>query len=204
MIRVLTRSNSSVSLLAGIMAVDWLLQQWFPDLRQWPRVRIACDGLLAIEMALEDRPLSPTDMQFDLVSTIREAIARTSVSWSPQYVYGHLDKTLLFEELTRWEQKNLEVHGLAVEFRKELKVNHQLIAPGFLNSQGKNSNRWMDIQTSSLRDIKSPCNSSMKDLMVLSIEYFPFPASSRLLPAGVSCFESLLNLIGKSSNMFLT
>ena len=118
-----------IGLLAGIMAVEWLLQQWFPDLRQWPRVRIACDGLSAIEMAFEDRPLSPTDAQFDLISSIREAIARSSVSWSPQHVYGHLDKTFLFEDLTWWEQKNLEVDGMAVEFRKELEANHQLIAP---------------------------------------------------------------------------
>ncbi|CAJ1956147.1 unnamed protein product [Cylindrotheca closterium] len=81
-------------------------------------------------MAFEDRPLlSPTDMQFDLVSAIQEDISRSLVSWSPQHVYGHLDKTLLLEEMTWWEQKNLEVNGLAVEFCRELKANHQLIAP---------------------------------------------------------------------------
>ncbi|CAJ1929816.1 unnamed protein product [Cylindrotheca closterium] len=68
-------------------------------------------------------------MQFDLVSAIRESIARSSVSWSPQHVYGHLHKTLLFQELTWWEQKNLEVDGLAVEFCREIEANHQLVAP---------------------------------------------------------------------------
>ncbi|CAJ1944733.1 unnamed protein product, partial [Cylindrotheca closterium] len=60
-----------IGLLAGIMAVDWLLEQWFPNILTGPEV--ACDGLSAIEMAFEDRPLSPTDAQFDLVSSIWEA-----------------------------------------------------------------------------------------------------------------------------------
>ncbi|CAJ1952635.1 unnamed protein product [Cylindrotheca closterium] len=111
------------------MAVDWLLQQWFPALSQRPGVKIACDGLSAIEMAFEDRPLSPTDAQFDLISSIREAISRSPVSWSPQHVYGHLDKSNLFDELTWWEKKNLEVDGMAVDFRKELEAAHQLIPP---------------------------------------------------------------------------
>ncbi|CAJ1960186.1 unnamed protein product [Cylindrotheca closterium] len=40
-----------IGLLAGIMAVDWLLEQWFPNILTGPKVRIACDGLSAIEMA---------------------------------------------------------------------------------------------------------------------------------------------------------
>ncbi|CAJ1970519.1 unnamed protein product [Cylindrotheca closterium] len=65
-----------IGLMAGIMAIDWLLQlqQWAPNLSTRPTVRIACDGLSAIEIAFEDRPLSPTHAQFDLVSSIREAV----------------------------------------------------------------------------------------------------------------------------------
>ncbi|CAJ1940186.1 unnamed protein product [Cylindrotheca closterium] len=118
-----------IGLLACIMAVDWLLQQWFPNLSTCPKVRIACDGLSAIEMAFEDRPLSPTDAQFDLVSSIWEAILRSLVDWSPQHVYGHLDKSNLFDELSWWEKRNLEVDGMAVEYRKELEMANHLIAP---------------------------------------------------------------------------
>ncbi|CAJ1964443.1 unnamed protein product [Cylindrotheca closterium] len=118
-----------IGLLAGIMAVDWLLEQWFPNILTGPKVRIACDGLSAIEMAFEDRPLSPTDAQFDLVSSIREAILRSSVDWAPQHVYGHLDKSNLFDELSWWEKRNLEVDGMAVEYRKELETANHLIAP---------------------------------------------------------------------------
>ena len=64
------RSEQLIGLLVGIMAVGWLLQQWAADLTTWPKVRIACDGLSAIEMAFEDRPLSPTDAKFDLVSLL--------------------------------------------------------------------------------------------------------------------------------------
>ncbi|CAJ1941753.1 unnamed protein product, partial [Cylindrotheca closterium] len=111
-----------IGLLAGIMAVDWLLEQWFPNISIGPKVRIACDGLSAIEMAFEDRPLSPTDAQFDLVSSIWEAILRSLVDWAPQHVYGHLDKSNLFDELSWWEKRNLEVDGMAVEYRKELET----------------------------------------------------------------------------------
>ncbi|CAJ1931578.1 unnamed protein product [Cylindrotheca closterium] len=111
------------------MAVDWLLKQWFPNLSTCPKVRIACDGLSAIEMAYEDRPLSPTDAQFDLVSSIQEAILRPSVDWSPQHVYGHLNKSNFFDKLSWWEKRNLEVDGMAVEYHKELETANHLIAP---------------------------------------------------------------------------
>ncbi|CAJ1951587.1 unnamed protein product [Cylindrotheca closterium] len=68
-----------IGLMASIMAIYWLLQQWAPNLLTCPRARIACDGLSAIEMTFEDRLLSPTDAQFDLVSSIPEAILRSSV-----------------------------------------------------------------------------------------------------------------------------
>ncbi|CAJ1938274.1 unnamed protein product, partial [Cylindrotheca closterium] len=92
-------------------------------------VRIACDGLSATEMAFEDRQLSPTDAQFDLVSPIREAILRSSVDWLPQHVYGHLNKSNLFDKLSWWEKRNLEVDGMMVEYRKELEAANHLIAP---------------------------------------------------------------------------
>ncbi|CAJ1937232.1 unnamed protein product, partial [Cylindrotheca closterium] len=95
-----------IGLLAGIMAVDWLLKQWFPNLLSCPKVRIACNGLSAIEMAFDDRPLSPTDAQFDLVSSIWEAILWSLVDWAPQHMYGHLDKSNLFDKLSWWEKRN--------------------------------------------------------------------------------------------------
>ncbi|CAJ1945295.1 unnamed protein product [Cylindrotheca closterium] len=72
---------------------------------------------------------SPTDAQFDLVSSIQEAILWSSVDWSPQHVYGHLDKSNLFDKLSWWEKRNLEVDGMAVEYRKELEAANHLIAP---------------------------------------------------------------------------
>ncbi|CAJ1970512.1 unnamed protein product [Cylindrotheca closterium] len=71
-----------IGLLVDIMAVDWLLQQWPPNLSTCPKVRIACEDL-----SFENHPLSPMDARFDLVSSIREAILWSSVDWSPQHVY---------------------------------------------------------------------------------------------------------------------
>ncbi|CAJ1947422.1 unnamed protein product [Cylindrotheca closterium] len=110
------------------MAVDWLLKQWAPNLLTRPKVRIACDSLSAIEMAFKDRRLSPTDAQFDLVSTIWEAILRYSMDWWPQHVYGHLDKSNIFDKLSWWEKRNLENDGMAVEYRKELEAANHLMS----------------------------------------------------------------------------
>ncbi|CAJ1938401.1 unnamed protein product [Cylindrotheca closterium] len=94
-----------IGLMAGIMAIDWLLQQWAPNLLTCPRVRIACDGLSATEMAFERLPT------FSYLSSIWEAILRSSVNWSSQPVYGHLDKSNLFDKLSWLEKRNLEVDG---------------------------------------------------------------------------------------------
>ena len=44
-------------------------------------------------------------------------------------MYGHLDKINLFDELSWWEKRNLEVDGMAVEYRKEFEATRHLIAP---------------------------------------------------------------------------
>ncbi|CAJ1955400.1 unnamed protein product, partial [Cylindrotheca closterium] len=76
-------------LLAGIMVVDWLLDQWAPTLRSPPRDRIACDGFLALLNTFGANRVTPQQAQFDLVSSIREALARSRASWEPSHVYGH-------------------------------------------------------------------------------------------------------------------
>ncbi|CAJ1959901.1 unnamed protein product, partial [Cylindrotheca closterium] len=48
-----------IGLLAGIMVVDWLLQQWAPKLQSKPRVRIACDGFSALLNTFGDHRVSP-------------------------------------------------------------------------------------------------------------------------------------------------
>ncbi|CAJ1931347.1 unnamed protein product [Cylindrotheca closterium] len=118
-----------LGLLAGIMVVDWLLDQWAPTLRSPPRVRIACDGFSALLNTFGDNRVTPQQAQFDLVSSIREALARSRASWEPSHVYGHLDTATSFSCLSWWSKRNVEVDAWAVAYRHQLEASHRLIAP---------------------------------------------------------------------------
>ncbi|CAJ1938570.1 unnamed protein product [Cylindrotheca closterium] len=111
------------------MVVDWLLQQWAPKLQSKPRVRIACDGFSALLNTFGDHRVSPHQAQFDLVSSLREALARSKALWEPSHVYGHLDRATSFSSLSWWSKRNVEVDNWAVAYRHQLEASHQLIAP---------------------------------------------------------------------------
>ncbi|CAJ1946957.1 unnamed protein product [Cylindrotheca closterium] len=118
-----------IGLLAGIMVVDWLLDQWAPTLRPPPRVRIACDGFSALLNTFGDNRVTPQQAQFDLVSSIREALARSRASREPSHVYGHLDTATSFSCLSWWSKRNVEVDAWAVAYRHQIEASHRLIAP---------------------------------------------------------------------------
>ncbi|CAJ1967468.1 unnamed protein product [Cylindrotheca closterium] len=118
-----------IGLLAGIMVVDWLLQQWAPMLHSKPRVRIACDGFSALLNTFSDNRVSPHQAQFDLVSSLHKALARSKASWEPSHVYGHLDHATPFSSLSWWSKRNVEVDNWAVAYRHQLEASNQLIAP---------------------------------------------------------------------------
>ena len=119
-----------IGLLSGIMVVDWLFQQWSPAKRpSKPRVRIACDGLSALENCFLHKPANPTQPQFDLVSAVRSAVASSSATWAPRHVYGHLDKTTPRHLLSWWAKRNVEVDAWAGSYRKHLVRNGIVLAP---------------------------------------------------------------------------
>ena len=59
-----------IGLLSGVMLAEWLRQEWCPSLAPHPTVQIGCDGLTALAQAFGDVFLSPTQAQFDVLSTI--------------------------------------------------------------------------------------------------------------------------------------
>ncbi|CAJ1967917.1 unnamed protein product [Cylindrotheca closterium] len=89
-----------IGLLAGIMVVDWLLNQWAPTLRSPPRVRIACDGFSALLNTFGDNRVTPQ---------------QPSLTWSP--LSGrHLPA---LGPLDAW----------AVAYRHQHEASHRSIAP---------------------------------------------------------------------------
>ncbi|CAJ1946859.1 unnamed protein product [Cylindrotheca closterium] len=90
---------------------------------------IACDGFSALLNTFTDNRVTPQQAQFDLVSSIREALAHSRASWEPSHVYVHRDKATSFSCLSWWSKRNVEVDAWAVAYRHQLEASHRLIAP---------------------------------------------------------------------------
>ena len=117
-----------IGLLAGVMIAEWLRQQWFASCVISPKVvQIGCDGLTAITNAFEDVALSPTQPQFDVLSTIHASCELSSIRWRLRHMYGHRDNFL--SPLTWWERRNVEGDAWAVQFRLSLPRDARLSPP---------------------------------------------------------------------------
>ncbi|CAJ1943729.1 unnamed protein product [Cylindrotheca closterium] len=64
-----------------------------------------------------------------MVSSIREALARSRASWEPSHGYGHLDQATSFSCLSWWSKLNVEVDAWVVAYCHQLEASHRLIAP---------------------------------------------------------------------------
>lgn len=109
--------------LAGIMmpvmATEWMAQLIPSIPKPGPIIRLGCDGLSALKQCFEDITISPTDPQFDLVSSIRSLLHRSPFQWRPLHILGHQDIPS-DEPLTWWELRNTEVDQWAVAYRIHL------------------------------------------------------------------------------------
>ncbi|CAJ1937328.1 unnamed protein product, partial [Cylindrotheca closterium] len=91
-------------------------------------VRVACDGIAALCQAFSTWPLSPTAPHFDLLSSIREALRVSNISWAEQQVGGHADRTKTWRQMSWWERRNLEVDDIAQGYADELIATDDTIA----------------------------------------------------------------------------
>ena len=121
-----------IGILSAIMAVDWMCSSW-GVLPVTVLIQFACDGKSALGNAFGDRHLLPSMKQFDLLSAIRGALRQTKVRWLPQHVDGHRDDSVSWEELTWWEQRNVEADQLAKAYRRQLEEQANL--PPALNAR---------------------------------------------------------------------
>ena len=106
---------------------EWLRQQWHPSSTLSPIVRIGCDGLTAITRSFEDVSLSPTQKQFDILSTIHASRELSPIRWRPRHMYGHQDD--FTASLTWWERRNMECDSWAGTFRRSLSQAERLSPP---------------------------------------------------------------------------
>ena len=103
-----------IGLLSGVTLAEWLRQQWYPSFAFTPIFQIGCDGLTALTQAFEAVSLSPTQAQFDILSTIHAWRKLSPVRWRPRHVYGQQDR--FTTSLTRWEPRNVECDTWAVNY----------------------------------------------------------------------------------------
>ncbi|CAJ1954071.1 unnamed protein product [Cylindrotheca closterium] len=121
--RLCAISDGSYKLGLGTAAVQLL-----PHKGGTERIIVRCQtpGLTDDQSAYR---IAPQQAQFDLVSFIREALARSRALWEPSHVFGHLDKATSFLCLSWWSKRNVEVDAWAVAYCHQLKASHRLIAP---------------------------------------------------------------------------
>ncbi|CAJ1946066.1 unnamed protein product [Cylindrotheca closterium] len=115
-----------IGLLAGILVTSWLRLR-LQSLAK-PRVRVACDGIAALCQAFSTWPLSPTAPHFDLLSSIREALRVSNISWAEQHVDGHADRTKTWRQTSWWERRNSEVDDIAQGYADEVISTENMIA----------------------------------------------------------------------------
>ena len=115
-----------IGLLAGILVSSWLRLRLQSKTK--PRVRVACDGIAALRQAFSTWPLSPTSPHFDLLSSIREALRVSNISWAEQHVGGHADRRKTWQQMSWWERRNSEVDAIAQGYADELIATDDTIA----------------------------------------------------------------------------
>ena len=94
-LRKSSHRSELIGLLSGVMLAEGLQQQWCPSSVLRPIVQIGCDGLTALSQAFCDVFLSPTQAQFDILSTIHAWRQSSPIQWRPRHVYGRQDSLLL-------------------------------------------------------------------------------------------------------------
>lgn len=117
-----------IGILAGIMVASWLLEVWQQkggstqpvSQSSTPTVQVACDGLSALRNSFVYEEASPSQPQFDLVSSIRQAIRESHIEWLPRHVKGHADDHKVWKKLDWWEKRNVEVDKKATRYRDQL------------------------------------------------------------------------------------
>lgn len=117
-----------IGLYAGILGVTWLFREWCPLHPARPRVQVGCDGRSALMNSFSSGS-NPADPQFDLVSSIHEAVKQSGVDWEPLHIKGHADSNKSWKDLTWWERRNVEVDRRATQYRSQLEVSGCGVAP---------------------------------------------------------------------------
>ncbi|CAJ1934778.1 unnamed protein product [Cylindrotheca closterium] len=118
--------SEPIGLLAGTLVASWLHLR-LQSLAK-PRVCVACDGIAALCQAFSTWPLSPTAPHFDLLSSIREALRVSNISWAEQHVGGHADRTKTWRQMSWWERRNSKVDDIAQGYADELIATDDTIA----------------------------------------------------------------------------
>jgi hypothetical protein len=79
-------------------------------------IEVGCDGLSALRKAFgQGSNFDPDikDPDYDLLSAIRKALARSPAKWTWRHVLGHQDDDDGIEVLDRWATLNIEMDNLA-------------------------------------------------------------------------------------------
>jgi hypothetical protein len=99
-----------------------LLSKWAGILEG--AIEVGCDGLSALNKAIDTWPLDPDDPHFDMLNSLRAMIAESPITWTTRHVDGHQDDDIN-AKLDWWARQNIQMDNLAKVFW----MNHSNSAP---------------------------------------------------------------------------
>ena len=114
-----------MGLLCGLVGIQWLEDVY----KTRGKVTVVCDGLSALNHALEDHLLHPKQPQFDLLSAIRGLRQKISSTIIPSHVKGHQDRYSSWYQLDWWARRNCWMDFHAKAFRRQLERQGKTVAP---------------------------------------------------------------------------
>ena len=84
-------------------------------------VHIGCDGKGALDAIINKYEIVKSSRKhFDIISSIHRLIDFLPINWTFRHIKAHQDDIKSYDELTRWEQLNVEADTLAKEHMKEM------------------------------------------------------------------------------------
>lgn len=114
-----TDQSAYRSKLAGIHGIVAFANQWcsLHDITEGS-IEIGCDGISALEAIYLPNVVTSKTKHFDLITSTRQLLARSPLTWKHRHVHGHQDE-VLGQHLDRWAKLNIEMDIAAKAYWEE-------------------------------------------------------------------------------------
>ena len=130
---LISASNYRAEIIGGLLA-SHILCTLDSMILSHASVQLYCDNLGVVHHAHHPhRPLSERQPQSDALTVFTKNLWHTKIHWEYRHVYGHVDDTTSFQDLTLPQQLNVIADALAKEALTEAKYTNKFCLPLYPN-----------------------------------------------------------------------